>query len=106
MHNNVRSSARNWYVALAFILLIIALVLAGCAGLRETATRSLGRVSAKAGATLAYCERVGAASPAATVASAEYGSLPFSVLAAIEKFSSRAGPAARRPRGACRHRQE
>ena len=53
MHNNVRSSARNWYVALAFILLIIALVLAGCAGLRETATRSLGRVSAKAGATLA-----------------------------------------------------
>ena len=29
MHNNVRSSARNWYVALAFILIIIALVLAG-----------------------------------------------------------------------------
>lgn len=29
MHNNVRSSARNWYVALAFILLIIALLLAG-----------------------------------------------------------------------------
>lgn len=53
MHNNVRSSARNWYVALAFILLIIALVLAGCAGVRETATRSLGCVSARAGATLA-----------------------------------------------------
>lgn len=31
MHNNVRSSARNWYVALAFVLIIIALVLAGCA---------------------------------------------------------------------------
>ena len=31
MHNNVRPSARNWYVALAFILIIIALVLAGCA---------------------------------------------------------------------------
>lgn len=31
MLNNVRSSARNWYVAFAFILMIIALVLAGCA---------------------------------------------------------------------------
>lgn len=35
MHNNVRSSARNWYVALAFILIIIALVLAGCASVNR-----------------------------------------------------------------------
>ena len=53
MHNNVRSSARNWYVALAFILLIIALVLAGCAGVREPAMRSLGCVNARAVAPLA-----------------------------------------------------
>ena len=43
MHNNVRSSARNWYVALAFILIIIALILAGCVGLdRQPAAHSLG----------------------------------------------------------------
>ncbi len=35
MHNNVRSSARNWYVALAFILIIVALVLAGCASVNR-----------------------------------------------------------------------
>ena len=35
MHNNVRSSARNWYMALAFILIIIALVLAGCASVNR-----------------------------------------------------------------------
>lgn len=47
MQNNVRSSARNWYVALAFILIIIALVLAGCAGFsRKPAARSLGWVNA------------------------------------------------------------
>ena len=35
MHDNVRSSARNWYVALAFILIIIVLVLAGCASVNR-----------------------------------------------------------------------
>lgn len=35
MHNNVRSSARNWYVALAFILIILTLVLAGCASVNR-----------------------------------------------------------------------
>ena len=54
MHNNVRSSARNWYVALAFILIIIALVLAGCAGFNhEPAARSLCCVNASADAGLA-----------------------------------------------------
>ena len=38
MHNNVHSSARRWYVALAFILIVIVLVLAGCASF-DTADR-------------------------------------------------------------------
>jgi len=33
MHTTVRWAARHWYVVLAFILIIIALLLGGCGGL-------------------------------------------------------------------------
>ena len=51
MHNNARSSARNWYVALAFILIVLALVLAGCASVNReqiATTTSTERDVAKA----------------------------------------------------------
>lgn len=44
MHNNVRWSARRSYVVLAFILIIIALVLAGCASFNRAEEK--GRVTA------------------------------------------------------------